>query len=192
MLMSRDEGGELRPPEWELEESSYDDAAAMLADGTITRARAIKLAGATLLGGALTVLWTDEADARRRRRKKRRRRKARVTPTPSTLPQQQQDALGNPVANEIVLSVTNPSDSKPLTISDVKLLGAEGAVVDPTVPVTIAPGATVDIPITVTYDPSSPLVDAGELRLYDGSGVPVQVTNGNTSGNVDLNFAPSV
>ncbi len=193
MLMKRGEDGELRPPRWELEESSYDDVATMLADGTITRARAIKLAGAALLGGALTVLWTDEADARRRRKKKRRRRrKARVTTAPSST-----NTLNSlpPVAGEaipITLAVTNPSDSNPLTISNVKLLGAEGAVVDPTLPVTIAPGATAEIPITITYSPSSPLVDAGELRLYDGSGVPVEVTNGNTSGNVDLTFAPTV
>ncbi len=186
--MKRDEGGELRPSQRELEEGSYDDAATLLADGTITRARALKLAGAALAGSALTLLWPAEADARnrRRRRKKRRRRKARVTTSPSTVPQQTDTPI------PITLTVTNPSDSRPLTISDVKLLGAEGAVVDPTVPVTIAPGATVNIPITLTYDPSSPLVDAGELRLYDGSGVPVEVTNGNTLGNVDLNFAPSL
>ncbi len=153
---------------------------------TITRSRAIKLAGAALAGSALTILWPAGADARREKKRPRRRRKARVTTDPTTLPKE----AGTPIP--VTLNVTNPSDGDPLTVSDVKVFGAEGAVVDPTVPVTIAPGDTATIPIAVTYSPSSPLVDAGELRLYDGSGVPVEVTNGNTSGNVDLNFALSV
>ena len=71
MLMKRDDGGELRPPQWELEEGSYDDVATMLADGTITRARAIKLAGATLLAGTgLMMLFQSPAEAGRRRRRR--------------------------------------------------------------------------------------------------------------------------
>ncbi len=83
--------------------------------------------------------------------------------TSSTLPKA--DALaGTPIP--IDMSVTNPGSTS-LMISNVKLLGAEGAVADPTLPVTIAPGAAATIPVTVTYYPSSPLVDAGDLRLFD-------------------------
>jgi hypothetical protein len=78
--MKRDEDGELRPPRWELEESSYDDAATMLVGGTITRARAIKLAGAALLSGTgLMMLFQSPAEAGRRRKKRRRRRRRTST-----------------------------------------------------------------------------------------------------------------
>jgi hypothetical protein len=181
MMMKRDEGGELRPPRWELEEGSVDEVSAVLADRAITRAQAIKLGGAALLAGTGMLLFQSPADARKRHKKhrRRRRRKAQVAPVDPL-----QQVTGTPLP--ISLSVTNPG-STPLTISNVKLLGADGAVVDPTLPVTIAPGATATIPITVTYDPSSPLVDAGELRLFE-NGTPVTVTNGNTDGNVDLSF----
>ena len=196
--MKRDEGGEFRLPQGELEDRSFGDLTVGLTDVTITRSRAIKLAGAALAGSALTILWPAEADARRRRRRnKRRRRKARVTTAPTST-----NTLNSlpPVAGSaipIILAVTNPSDSKPLTISNIELLGADGTVLAPSLSpdgVTIAPGTTANIPITVTYDPDSPLVDAGQLKLYDGRepAVPVEVTNGNTDGNVDLTFAPTV
>jgi hypothetical protein len=97
MVMKNDEGGEVRPPQGELGGSSFDgqsfdELAAGLADGTITRARAIKLAGAALVGSALTLFWPAGAEGqeegvepagrrerrRRRRRRERRRRRARA------------------------------------------------------------------------------------------------------------------
>ena len=52
-----------------MEKSSFDELANELADGTLSRSRAIKLMGAALLGGALSfVALPDEARARTRRR----------------------------------------------------------------------------------------------------------------------------
>jgi hypothetical protein len=68
LLMSREESGELRPLFGEPEGSSFDDLARRLADATITRGRAIKLAGAVLAGSVLSVFFAPEADARRERR----------------------------------------------------------------------------------------------------------------------------
>jgi hypothetical protein len=55
---------------------SFDELAVSVADGTISRARAIKLVGVALLGSALAVfLPAEDADARRlsfRRRCRRR------------------------------------------------------------------------------------------------------------------------
>lgn len=51
------------------EEYSFDELAKRVANGTISRFRVLKLAGATLfLGGALSALWPQEARARKRRR----------------------------------------------------------------------------------------------------------------------------
>src|SRR5215207_7176273 len=74
LLMSREESGELRPLFGEPEGSSFDELARRLADATITRGRAIKLAGAVLAGSVLSVFFAPEADARRRRRRSRRAR----------------------------------------------------------------------------------------------------------------------
>ena len=61
------------------EEHSFDELAMAMADGTLSRSRALKLVGAAVLGGALSffALPADEAEARRRRRRKRRRRRRR-------------------------------------------------------------------------------------------------------------------
>jgi hypothetical protein len=59
----------------EVEEASFDDLAVSMAEGSVTRGRAIKLAGAALLGSALTMFWPEEADARRNNKKRRRRRR---------------------------------------------------------------------------------------------------------------------
>ena len=176
MLMKRDEGGELRPPRWELEEGSFDEVSAVLAEGTITRAQAIKLGGAALLAGTGMLLFQSPADARKRhKRHRRRRRKAQVSPDPVPI-----------VPAGTVLNITNPSD-RPLTISGAELLDSNGSLVtatDLTDPVTIDPHTTV--PVTFTFDPTAPLVDAGQLRLLDASGTPITVENGNTQGNVDV------
>jgi hypothetical protein len=184
VLMKRDVDGEIRPSREELEAASLGDPAASLAGVSVTRARAIKLAGAALAGSAFGLLWAAEADARKKkRRRKKRRRKARVTPNPV-----QPVASGTPT----VLNIMNPSD-KPLTISGVQLLDSAGGLLetqnltDPVTggPVTIAPHTTV--PVTVTFD--DPLVDGSSLRLLDGMSRPITVTNGDTSGNVPVSVS---
>ncbi len=70
MLRKRDEGGMVRPSP---EESHLDGLAMGMADGSITRGRAIKLAGAALVGGALTLFGAaQEADAATLRERRRR------------------------------------------------------------------------------------------------------------------------
>ena len=195
MLMKRDDGGELRPPQRGLEEGSYDDVATMLADGTITRARAIKLAGATLLAGTgMMALFQSPADARKKKRRgRRRRRKARVEQQAPVSPTQfvpipDTDLFTAPV----VFEVTNPSD-KPLTISDVEVVGGEG-LADASLlngeSVTIAPNASEFV--TVNLSTSDPLVDAGSLQFIAGNGLPVTVVDANDDvvgdGDIDLAF----
>jgi len=56
----------------EPEEHSFDDLAMGLASGAITRRRALKLMGASVVGASgLSTLFADPAEARRRRRRKR-------------------------------------------------------------------------------------------------------------------------
>jgi hypothetical protein len=90
LSMNRDEGGVVRrSPEEHREpdlvfdpDYNLDDLATGLADGTITRGRAMKLAGAALVGSALSLFVTDDAEAARigvarRRRLRRFRRRCR-------------------------------------------------------------------------------------------------------------------
>ncbi len=149
-----------------------------IAEERITRSRAIKLFGATIAGGALMAILPAEADARRRRRRRRRRRKARVTPNPTPL-----------VLGDNVLTVTNPSSDKPLTISQVKVIDSDGSVIStrPLVggPVTIAPGATAPVKFSLDADD---LLNADRLRLIDERGVPITVVdeNGVVVGDIDV------
>lgn len=187
VLRKRDEGKEVRPPQEEPEFGSFDDPATGLAEMRITRARAIKLAGAALAGGTLSLFWAGEADARnrkrRRRRRRKRRRKAEVAP-----PQPLAPVLGG--VTPLVLQITNPSD-KPLTIDDVKVVdgdflgaGLLGG------PVTIAPN-TGPVPVTVNLETgNSPVVDAGSIRLIDERGIPITVIEGGVEvGDIDLDVA---
>jgi hypothetical protein len=184
LVMKKDEGGEIRPSREELEGGSFDDLAAELVDGTITRARALKLAGAALFGGALTLLWPGEADARKRRRRRRRRprrprrRRARVTnPQPVIV-----------TAGDNTFNVKNPG-SKPLTIEKVQVLDSDGDVIGAKRlvggPVTIKPGKT--LPVTVNLD-ANDLLKADKLRLIDARGVPITVIddNGEVVGDIDV------
>jgi hypothetical protein len=73
LLMKRDEGGPVRPSWKQPGEHSLDGLARGMADDTITRGRAIKLAGAALLGSALALFSAEgEADAQNLRRRRRR------------------------------------------------------------------------------------------------------------------------
>ena len=144
-----------------------------LAEERITRARAIKLAGAAAATGAFALFWgTDEADARRRkrrRRRRRRRRKARVSqPTPITL-----------VPGDNIISITNPSD-KPLTISEVRVIGKDGSVIE-TVPlaedIIIQPRDTLPVTVDLSGLTATELLQADGLRLIDGRGVPITIVD---------------
>jgi hypothetical protein len=174
------QGAETRSSREGLEVGSIDDLAAGLTEVTMTRSRAIKLAGAALAGSALTLFWAGEADARnRKRRRRRRRRKAQVTPNPVP-------AL---IPGVLTLNVTNPGDEL-LTIDRIQLLDSDGEV--------IAVKELVDGPVkiaaedtelvTVALDVDDPLVDARGIRLIDGRGVPITVVdeNGIKVGDIDV------
>ncbi|MCA1688765.1 MAG: hypothetical protein LC714_09325 [Actinobacteria bacterium] len=141
--MKRDEGGEIRPSREELNVSSFDDLSEGLTDVTITRSRAIKLAGAALAGSALTILWPGEADAanrKRRRRRRRRRRKAAVTSDPSTM------TFGDTVVGDgFTIAPTFP--------------GIDGF--------TLAPGTSIDVPVIFTPEVTGP--STGTLRILEGA-----------------------
>jgi hypothetical protein len=163
-------------PSREEPEVSFSD----LGDVTLTRARAIKLAGAALAGSAFSLLWAGEADARKKKKRKkrrRRRRKAQVTPNPVPLIP----------GGDNVLTVTNPSD-RPLTISGVEVLDNQGNLLFDALAgdVTIAPNTTA--PVTLTVDLNDPVVDADRLRLIDGRGNPITVVdeNGVNVGGIDV------
>ena len=75
MLMKRDECGVVRRSPEEHREPHLDELATGIADGTITRGRAMKLAGAALLGSALGLFAADDAEAHNRRGDKESRRR---------------------------------------------------------------------------------------------------------------------
>lgn len=89
-------------PQEQTGEYTFDELSRGLADGTLSRSRALKLAGAAILAGAFGFLaLPDEADAKKRRRKKKRKRKRRprsASTTPTTLPLCQLGQLGCPTA----------------------------------------------------------------------------------------------
>jgi hypothetical protein len=192
MLVKRDEDGELRPPRWELEEGSYEDVAAMLADGTITRARAIKLAGAALLAGSgMLALFQSPAEAGRRRKKKKRRRRrrsittrvrtnrrrVRFRDTPAgTTPET------SPVQN---VTITNPG-TQPISIEPV--FSSPDFTLAPgfTFPDKIAAGNSVEVPIVFTPQLPSPTTSTGEVRtgeltFVDTGGSPVVIVDANNN-----------
>jgi hypothetical protein len=72
------------------EEHSFDELAMELADGALTRARALKLMGVALVGGlgALTSISVvaDPADAKRKRKKKKKHPVAGLAPSSPVLP----------------------------------------------------------------------------------------------------------
>ncbi len=74
-IKKRDEGGLVRPPWKEPGEHSLDGVARGMADGTLTRGRAIKLAGAALVGSALALFGAEDADAATLREQRRRCRR---------------------------------------------------------------------------------------------------------------------
>jgi hypothetical protein len=165
--MKRDESGEIRPSQEELEVGSIDDLAAGLTEVTMTRSRAIKLAGAALLGGTgMMMLFQSPAEARRRRRKRRRK--------VSSDPAQPQFTAQPGGEDTKTVEITNHQDTPVYILPDagsgtsfsVSLPGVSGPL---TQPVEIAPGATV--PVEVTFSPAltaSPGdVQIGSLPILD-------------------------
>ena len=166
--MKRDEGGELRPPQGELEDRSFGDLAVGLTDMTITRSRAIKLAGAALAGSALTILWPGEADAanRKKRRRRRRRRKAAVTSnsSPTTFP----DTVVNIPSQPADVTITNGGTTSVTLTPEVV---GDGFTIAPTFPgingFTLAPGVSIDVPVIFTPEVIGP--STGTLRILEGA-----------------------
>ncbi len=162
MLMKRDEGEELRPPRWELEDSSLDGLSAALTEETITRARAIKLAGAALLAGTgLTMLFQSPADARKRR-KRRRRKKKPVTTTP-------EQPRFDPAGETKSVSITNNQEGTSVFLLpdagsndfSISLPDVQGPL---TSPLEIKPGETATVDIT--FAPNAD-VQPGSLTIVD-------------------------
>lgn len=138
-----------------------------LGEATITRSRAIKLAGAALAGGALSVLWAGEAEAspaqrrrrRRRRLRARRRRQAAVVSNPTTV-NFGGTTVGTPTTQPV--QVTN-NGTTPVTLSPTVV--GDGFMLADTGDITLAPGETATVP--VTFNPLQEGVSTGELRLVD-------------------------
>jgi hypothetical protein len=125
----------------EAEEASFEDLAVGMAEGTITRGRAIKLAGAALVGSALTLVWPAEAEARNRRRRRRRRRR-KVIVTPSSVVFQPVN-LGDSLVKTV--DVKN-NGTGPIYIQPD--LGDSNFLSDITVPLEVLPGAIETVAIT--------------------------------------------
>jgi hypothetical protein len=144
-----------------------------LADQPITRARAIKLAGAMGAAGAFALFTggTAEAGERDRRRRRRlRRRRARL--------RRQRNVTSTNTDNGVV-NFGDTTVGSPLTeFVDIKNNGPDSVTIDPTVvgsgftladlsgiDLTLEPGETVSIPVIV--DALSSGVKTGELRILD-------------------------
>ena len=140
-----------------------------LADAPVTRARAIKLAGATVAAGALAAFWPAEADAltpqqrrrrrRRRRLRARRRRQAAVVSNPATV-NFGDTTVGTPVTEpvQVTNNGTTPVTLQPTVVGDGFTLADTGNI-------TLAPGETATVP--VVFNPLQEGVSTGELRLVD-------------------------
>ena len=144
-----------------------------LADQPITRARAIKLAGAMVGTGAFALLLPDEADAltrRQRRRRRRRRRRARLRRQRNVTTNTENSTIdfGDVTAlpDSETVTVTNNGDV-PVTVRPVvgdgfTLLDADGN--------EIADGDTIRIPANDSVDlvlRLDELVSSGTLQLVD-------------------------
>jgi hypothetical protein len=172
VLLKKNEDGEIRPSREELE-SGFSDLGAV----TITRSRAIKLAGAALAGGAFSLFWAPEADARpnkkkRRRRRRRRRRRAAIVATPSVV-----DILLPGAVGAVPVTVTN-NGTTAVTISPqlvglgFALLNADDAQFE------LLPGASRLVEVTATD-----LAEEGVLNIRDASdGLILEVADLNGPG----------
>ncbi len=174
-LTNRNWDGRVRLSPNEPEIRSLDDAAG-LADAPVTRARAIKLFGAVIAGGALVAFLPDEASARPNRRKRRRRRRqAAITSNPSTVTFAP-TIVGTPSPAKNV-TITNDGDT-PVTLRP-EMVG-DGFTIDPMFSgidgFTLAPGASIAVPVIFTPGVEGP--STGELRIVDAAdGLLVETVN---------------
>ena len=161
MLMKRNDGDRPGPLEG-------------LAEERITRARAIKLAGAMVGTGAFALLLPDEADAltrAQRRRRRRRRRRARlrrqrnVTTTNNTTDGTTVNFGGTPVSGPALTQPVTIANNGPDSVTLRPEIVGDGFTLVNADPITIAPGETAVLP--VIFDPLSGGAQTGNLRLVD-------------------------
>jgi hypothetical protein len=76
-LGKRSESEEVRPSSGEVEEHSFDYLARGLASSTISRGKALKLAGAALLGSAAVPFLAGTAQAKKHHHKKKKKKKCK-------------------------------------------------------------------------------------------------------------------
>jgi len=173
MLMKRDEGEELRPPRWELEDSSLDELSAALTEETITRARAIKLAGAALLAGTgLTMLFQSPAEARKRRRR-RKKKKVTASPREVTFPN---TPAGTTSDSKSVTVTNNGTEPVSVVLSPEALNGGFTLAPSFDASAPILPGTSADVPIQFT--PAEQGVEySGQLLVVDATGTTVTATD---------------
>ena len=164
MLRKKDDGG--LPVPFEPGED--------LADQPITRARAIKLAGAMVGTGAFALFLPDEADAanRKRRRRRRRRRRARQRRQNNVTSEQSTVNVGGTtvggVPAETTVPITNEGDT-PVTITPTVV--GDGFTLADAGDITLQPGETVQIPVIFTPQVGAEVGDVvtGELRILDAA-----------------------
>ncbi len=129
-----------------------------LAEERITRARAIKLAGAAVAGGAFSIFWgADVAEARPNRRRRRRRRRRR----------QRQN---NVTTDTSTVNITTPGEVVPVTVTN-----------NGTTPVTITPQLVGEGFSLVNANDAN-------FRLLPGASRLVEVTGTNLAGDGVLNI----
>lgn len=139
-----------------------------LADQPVTRARALKLLGATATAGAFAAFAGGAAEARpnrkRRRRRRRRRRQAAVT-SPQPTVNFGDTTVGAP-SPAVTIPVTNEGNT-PVTI-DPTVVGDGFTLGDLSgLDLTLDPGETVQIPVTLNALEEG--VQTGELQVRDAS-----------------------
>ncbi len=143
-----------------------------VAEERITRARAIKLAGAMVGTGAFALLLPDEADAlTRRQRRKRRRRRARQRRQNNVTSEQSTvnfggTTVGTPVTESV--DVTN-NGTEPVTITPTVV--GDGFTLADAGDITLQPGETVSVPVIFAPQVGAEAgdINTGELRLADAA-----------------------
>ncbi len=146
-----------------------------LADWPVSRARALKLLGATATAGAFAAFTGGTAEAltraqRRRRRRRRRRLRARRRRQAAVTSPQQTVNLGDTTVGTpspaVTIPVTNGGDTTvtidPAVVGDGFTLGDLSGL-----DLTLQPGETVQIPVVLNALEEG--VQTGELQVRDAS-----------------------
>jgi hypothetical protein len=155
LLMKRNDGGLPVPLEGPAEER-------------ITRARAIKLAGAMVGTGAFALLLPDEADAasrRQRRRRRLRRRRARQRRQNNVTSEESTINFGDTLVDAPVTRFVEVTNNGPDSVTLEPTLVGDGFSLVNTDPITVASGDTVRIPVVL--DALEEGIQTGTLRLVD-------------------------